>query len=69
MNVFVVLQQMLVLLTMMALGYFVYRKGWLNDESYGHVSKINTFLVKQKYANFFFKAVTSLFGCCFNTEQ
>lgn len=40
MNVFVVLQQMLVLLTMMALGYFVYRKGWLNDESYGHVSKI-----------------------------
>lgn len=40
MDVFVVLQQMLVLLTMMALGYFVYRKGWLNDESYGHVSKI-----------------------------
>ena len=40
MNVFVVLQQMLVLLTMMALGYLTYRKGWINDESYGHISKI-----------------------------
>lgn len=40
MNVFVVLQQMLVLLAMMMCGFFIFKKGWLDDHSYAHLSKI-----------------------------
>lgn len=40
MNVFVVLQQMLVLFAMMLLGFFSYKKKWLDDHSYSHVSAI-----------------------------
>lgn len=40
MNVFVVVQQMLVLLIMMAVGYVAFRMSWLDDHSYGKVSKV-----------------------------
>ncbi len=40
MNIFVVIQQMLVLLVMMLVGYFAYRKTWIDDNSYGKISKI-----------------------------
>ena len=32
--------QMLVLLAMMAVGFFCYKKGWMTEESAGHLSKL-----------------------------
>ena len=40
MNIFVVVQQMLVLLVMMLVGYVVFRIGWLDNNSCGRMSKI-----------------------------
>lgn len=40
MDTFVVLQQMLILLAMMAIGYYSYRKEWLDRNAYGSLSKI-----------------------------
>lgn len=40
MNIFVVIQQMLVLLVMMLTGYIVYRIGWLDRNACGKMSKI-----------------------------
>ncbi len=40
MDIFVVVQQMLVLLVMMLVGYVAFRLSWLDDNSYGKVSKI-----------------------------
>lgn len=40
MNVFVIIQQMLVLLIMMITGFFCYKGNWLDDNSYGKLSKI-----------------------------
>lgn len=40
MNIFIVIQQMLVLLVMMLVGYVTFRLSWLDDHSYGKVSKI-----------------------------
>lgn len=40
MNIFVVIQQMLVLLVMMLLGYIVFRVGWLDGNACGRMSKI-----------------------------
>lgn len=40
MNVFVVIQQMLVLLVMIMVGFFAYRGNWIDDHSYGKLSKI-----------------------------
>ena len=39
MDTFVVLQQMLILLAMMAIGYYSYRKEWIDRNSYGKLSK------------------------------
>ena len=35
MDTFVVLQQMLILLAMMAIGYYSYRKEWIDRNAYG----------------------------------
>ncbi|MGN0412422.1 MAG: AEC family transporter [Lachnospiraceae bacterium] len=40
MNIFVVIQQMLVLLVMIMVGFFAYRGNWIDDHSYGKLSKI-----------------------------
>lgn len=40
MNTGVVFGQMLVLLSMMAVGFWCYKKGWITDESSGHFSKL-----------------------------
>lgn len=40
MNIFVVLQQMLVLLAMMLIGYFTCRIGWINHDTYSKMSKL-----------------------------
>ena len=40
MDTFVVLQQMLILLAMMAIGYYSYRKEWIDRNAYGKLSKI-----------------------------
>lgn len=40
MDTFVVLQQMLILLAMMAIGYYSYRKEWIDRNAYGRLSKI-----------------------------
>lgn len=40
MNIFVVIQQMLVLLVMMLLGYIVFRVGWLDGNACSRMSKI-----------------------------
>lgn len=40
MDTFVVLQQMLILLAMMAIGYVSYRKDWLDRNAYAKLSKI-----------------------------
>ena len=40
MNVGVVFGQMLVLLAMMAVGFFCYKKSWVSDETAGHLSKL-----------------------------
>lgn len=40
MNIFLVMQQMLVLLVMMLIGYIVFRIGWLDDNACGRMSKI-----------------------------
>ena len=36
----IVIQQMLILFCMIAVGYFVYRKNWVTDETYPHLSKL-----------------------------
>ena len=36
----IVIQQMLILFCMIAIGYFVYRKKWISDETYPHLSKL-----------------------------
>lgn len=40
MNIGVIFGQMLVLLAMMAVGFFCYKKGWVTDETAGHLSKL-----------------------------
>lgn len=40
MNIGVVFGQMLVLLAMMAVGFFCYKKDWVSDETAGHLSKM-----------------------------
>ena len=40
MSIGVVLGQMLVLLAMMAVGFFAYKKEWVTDETAGHLSKM-----------------------------
>lgn len=40
MNIFVVMQQMLVLLVMMLIGYIIFRIGWLDDNACSRMSKI-----------------------------
>lgn len=40
MNIFVIVQQMLILLVMMLIGYIVFRIGWLDDNSCSRMSKI-----------------------------
>lgn len=40
MNALIILQQMLVLFAMMLVGYFCYKKDWIDDHSYGKMSKI-----------------------------
>lgn len=40
MDVFIVLQQMLVLLVMMMIGFFMYRWNWVDDHSCNHLSKL-----------------------------
>lgn len=40
MDVFVVLQQMLVLFTMMVIGFVAYKIKWIDDHSYAHLSKL-----------------------------
>lgn len=40
MNVGIIFGQMLVLLAMMAVGFFCYKKGWVTDETAGHLSKL-----------------------------
>jgi len=40
MNVGVIFGQMLVLLAMMAVGFFCYKKSWVSDETAGHLSKL-----------------------------
>ena len=40
MNIGVVFGQMLVLLAMMAVGFFCYKKSWVTDETAGHLSKL-----------------------------
>lgn len=36
----ILLQRMLMLFAMMMIGYFCYKKAWIDDYSYGHISKI-----------------------------
>lgn len=40
MNIGVIFSQMLVLLAMMAVGFWCYKKKWITDESSGHFSKL-----------------------------
>ncbi len=40
MNIGVIFGQMLVLLAMMAVGFFCYKKDWVSDETAGHLSKM-----------------------------
>ncbi|MBR3770136.1 MAG: AEC family transporter, partial [Lachnospiraceae bacterium] len=40
MDIGVIFGQMLVLLAMMALGYFSYKKSWVTDDTAGHLSKL-----------------------------
>lgn len=40
MDAFIILQQMLVLFGMMIVGFFCYKKDWIDDHSYGKMSKI-----------------------------
>jgi len=40
MNIGVIFGQMLVLLAMMAVGFFCYKKSWVSDETAGHLSKL-----------------------------
>jgi len=40
MNIGVIFGQMLVLLAMMAVGFFCYKKNWVSDETAGHLSKL-----------------------------
>lgn len=40
MNVGIIFGQMLVLLAMMAVGFFCYKKSWVSDETAGHLSKL-----------------------------
>lgn len=40
MNVGIIFGQMLVLLAMMAVGFFCYKKNWVSDETAGHLSKL-----------------------------
>lgn len=40
MNIGIIFGQMLVLLAMMAVGFFCYKKGWVSDETAGHLSKL-----------------------------
>jgi len=40
MNIGIIFGQMLVLLSMMAVGFFCYKKGWVTDETAGHLSKL-----------------------------
>ena len=40
MSIGIIFGQMLVLLAMMAVGYFCYKKGWVTDETAGHLSKL-----------------------------
>ncbi len=40
MNIGIIFGQMLVLLAMMAVGYFCYKKSWVSDETAGHLSKL-----------------------------
>lgn len=40
MSIGIIFGQMLVLLAMMAVGFFCYKKGWITDETSGHLSKL-----------------------------
>ena len=40
MNIGIIFGQMLVLLAMMAVGFFSYKKSWVSDETAGHLSKL-----------------------------
>ena len=40
MNIGIIFGQMLVLLAMMAVGFFCYKKSWVTDETAGHLSKL-----------------------------
>ena len=40
MNIGIIFGQMLVLLAMMAVGFFCYKKNWVSDETAGHLSKL-----------------------------
>lgn len=40
MNIGIIFGQMLVLFAMMAVGFFCYKKGWITEESSGHLSKL-----------------------------
>ena len=40
MRIGIVFGQMLVLLAMMAVGFFCYKKGWMTEESAGHLSRL-----------------------------
>lgn len=40
MNIGIIFGQMLVLLAMMAVGFFCYKKSWVSDETAGHLSKL-----------------------------
>ena len=40
MSVVIILQRMLILFAMMIIGYFCYKKDWINDDFYGRLSKI-----------------------------
>ena len=39
-SAFIILQQMLVLFGMMLVGYFCYKIDWIDDHTYGKLSKI-----------------------------
>lgn len=39
-SAFIILQQMLVLFGMMLVGYFCYKINWIDDHTYGKLSKI-----------------------------
>ncbi len=40
MDIFVVAQQMLILFAMMAIGFFLYKIKWINDENYSFLSRL-----------------------------